>query len=55
MDGINDAVVRQLKWQKGGEDVLPLWGELWKAYQQEGVRGIDELLNRLLDPSDESE
>lgn len=55
MEGINEAVVRQLKEQKGGKDVLPLWDKIWKAYQQEGVRAVDELLTLLLDPSGETE
>ena len=55
MEGINDAVVRQLKEQKGGKDILPLWHEIWKAYQQDGVRAVDELLNQLLNPPSETE
>ena len=48
MDGINDAVVKQLKEQKGGDDILPLWEKIWSAYQNEGTRGLDELLGKLL-------
>lgn len=55
MDGINEAVVKQLIEQKGGEDVLPLWDKLWKAYQQEGASGVDEFLNHILKPSGEQE
>ncbi len=55
MDGINEAVVKQLKEQKGGEDVLPLWKKLWKAYQQDGSRGVDDVLGQLLHSSDEKE
>ncbi len=53
MQGINEAVVRQLKEQKGSEDVQLLWDKLWKAYQQEGNDGVDAFLNHLLDPSGE--
>ena len=53
MDGIDRAVIKQLKAQKGGEDVLPLWKNLWKAYQQEGAQGVDDMLSALAKPSDE--
>ena len=53
MEGINEAVVRQLKEHKGGEDVLPLWKKLWSAYQKDGATGVDavlaELTNRTAD------
>jgi len=52
MDGIDQAVTKQLKAQKGGDDVLPLWKNLWRAYQQEGAQGVDDLLSQLLKPSD---
>jgi len=47
MEGINEAVVRQLKEQKGGEDVLPLWKKLWSAYHKDGAAGVDAVLAEL--------
>ena len=47
MEGINEAVVRQLKEHKGGEDVLPLWKKLWSAYQKDGATGVDAVLAEL--------
>jgi len=55
MDGINEAVVKQLKEQKGAKDVLPLWEKLWSAYQQDGTRGVDDFLSQLMAPSPDSE
>ena len=55
MDGIDQAVIKQLKAQKGGDEVLPLWKNLWKAYQQEGAQGVDDMLSELAKPSDEQE
>ena len=55
MEGINQAVVRQLKEQKDGGNVLLLWDKLWKSYQQDGIGGVDEFLSRLLEPSSEKE
>ena len=52
MDGINDAVVKQLKEQKGGEDILPLWEKIWRSYQEDGTRGLDNLLAELLHSGD---
>jgi len=53
MDGIDRAVLKQLKAHRSGEDVLPLWKDLWKAYQQEGVQGVDDMLGELAKPLDE--
>jgi hypothetical protein len=55
MDRINEAVVRQLKRQKGGEEVVPLWDKLWKAYKQEGPQGVADFLSQLLNPPREHE
>ena len=55
MEGIDQTVVSQLKERKDSDDVLLLWGKLWKAYQQDGIGGVDEFLNRLLEPSSEKE
>ena len=55
MEGINEAVLRQLKEQKCGKDILRLWDKLWKSYQQDGIGGVDEFLSRLLEPSGEKE
>ena len=55
MDGIDQAVIKQLKAQKGGDEVLPLWKSLWKASQQDGAQGVDDMLSELAKPSDEQE
>ena len=55
MDSINEAVVRQLKLRKGGDDILPLWEKLWASYLETGPDGVDALLAELLDPDTESE
>ena len=55
MDGINEAVVKQLKEQKGCEDVLALWKKLWEAYQQDGIQGVDNVLGQLLHSPGEEE
>ena len=54
MDGVNDAVVKQLKERKGGEDVLPLWEGLWTAYQGKGLEGVNAVINDLLNTASES-
>ncbi len=51
MEGIDQAVVAQLQAQKGGEKVLPLWKRLWKAYQQTGGQGVDDVLRQLTEAS----
>ena len=48
MQGINEAVARQLRERKGGDDILPLWRELWRAYSDEGAAGVDEVIAELL-------
>ncbi len=56
MDEINNAVVAQLKEQKGHEEVLLLWKEIWAAYQERGGAGVDEFIATLLGyPGDEEE
>ena len=56
MDEINDAVVAQLKEQKGHDEVLLLWQEIWSAYQERGGEGVDDLVANLLRyPADEDE
>ena len=47
MEGINEAVIKQLNEQKGGKDVLPLWKRIWSAYQKDGVSGVDAVLTDL--------
>jgi hypothetical protein len=51
MDGIDQAVTKQIEAQKGGDEVLPLWKDLWRAYQQDGAEGVDDVLNQLLKAS----
>ena len=55
MDAINEAVVRQLKLRKGGEDILPLWDKLWASYRQDGSDGVDALIEDLLAPPTDTE
>ena len=59
MQGINKAVTEQLAARKGGDDILPLWDELWRAYRDNGTAGVDEVLAGLLQakggPGDDDE
>ena len=56
MDEINDAVITQLKEQKGHEELLVLWEQIWGAYQEQGGAGVDQLIENLLRyPADEEE
>ena len=48
MDEINNAVLAQLKEQKGHDDLLELWQQIWGAYQEQGAAGVDELVAKLL-------
>ena len=48
MDEIDKAVVGQLKQQKGHEEVLALWKQIWGAYQEDGAAGVDDLIADLL-------
>lgn len=55
MDAIDEAVARQLKLRKGGEDILPLWDQLWTAYRKHGPDGVDAFLEGLLKSGIEAE
>jgi len=51
MEGINEAVLKQLAERKGGSEIRPLWDDLWRAYESAGTDGVSELINSLLDPA----
>jgi len=53
MQGIYEAVKRQLEERRGGADLLPLWDDLWHAYRDAGAAGVDECLRRLIQPGDD--
>lgn len=49
------VVARQLKAQRDSDAALKLWEKLWAAYEQNGVTGIADFIEQVLELPDTEE
>ncbi|WP_437936887.1 hypothetical protein [Sorangium sp. So ce341] len=52
MEEIKAAVVRHLKSQRNHEDAVALWEQIWARFRRDGSRGVQKLLDELLEQPD---